>query len=129
VTVNTTARKLTATDASGLDGLELFYNGTADASGITINVTNGLASNLFSILDDLLDATTGVVQNDINSLTDQNETANDRVTAMQDRLAIQKQILTDKFNAMEVALAKNKQIQDSITQIFDSLFQSQNQKN
>lgn len=129
VTVNTTARTITATDATGADGLQVFYNGTADLSGVTINVTNGLGSELYSTLDSLLDSTTGVVQNDINSLTDQNKTANDRVTAMQDRLAIEKQTLTDKFNAMEVALAKNQQIQDSITQIFNSLYYNQNQKN
>jgi flagellar capping protein FliD len=94
-------------------------------NGVQIDFTAGLGAQLFFALDQMLDATTGVVEGDISALQDQNEFTEDRITAMLERLEIQRQTLTDKFIALEVALARAEQLRETIEQTFDALFASQ----
>ncbi|MGB8275117.1 MAG: flagellar filament capping protein FliD [Alphaproteobacteria bacterium] len=124
-TVTASGRSLTVTSGSTAEGLQVFYNGTSDVSGVQLGITVGLGTQLWSALNNMLDTTTGVVQTDIQSLTDQNKLADDRKQSILDRLAIQRQSLTDKFIAMETALAKAQTLRDSITQTFDALSNSQ----
>lgn len=113
--------QLTATSTSGASGLQLLYTGTAALSGASLNFTTGLASDMYFDIDNMLDTTTGTVENEIDTLTSQNEIAQDRIDDILERLAIQRQNLLDRFIAMELAIATSNRILESITQITKGL--------
>ena len=69
----------------------------------------------------ILDSTTGSIQNEIDSLTDRNETSADRIDQMLTRLEIQRKNLLDRFIVMETALATMERIMDSMRQTFAAL--------
>ena len=103
VTVN--GRILTAGDQTGANGLQLFYSGDSDLSGVQIDFTIGLGARLFFELDSLLDPTNGLVEGEIDSLEDQNALAQDRVDQMLERLDRERVRLTERFNRLEATLA------------------------
>ncbi|MCH7542241.1 MAG: flagellar filament capping protein FliD, partial [Proteobacteria bacterium] len=117
---------LTATDQTGAGGLKLLYTGTDDVNGVTLNYTIGLGAQLFHALDTMLNVTTGSVENEIDSLDDQNHQTQERIDQMLARLEQQRQFLINRFIAMETALITMNRILDSMRQSFDSLtaFQS-----
>ena len=117
---------LTATDQTGAGGLKLLYTGTDDVNGVTLNYTIGLGAQLFHALDTMLNVTTGSVENEIDSLDDQNHQTQVRIDQMLARLEQQRQFLINRFIAMETALITMNRILDSMRQSFDSLtaFQS-----
>jgi hypothetical protein len=119
VTVN--GNSLAATSTTGAEGLQLFYNGNGDMSGITLDYTVGLGATLYFTLDDMM-TTDGLLDSEIDLLTEQNEVAEDRITDMETRIEIQRQTLLAKFIAMEVALATSQRILDSIKQTTDAMF-------
>lgn len=112
---------ITASDQTGANGLQLLYTGTTSASNITIDFTIGLGAQLFFEIDRLLDEVTGPLENEVNTLTDQNTLADARIAEMEARLVTQRERLLQQFTAMEVALAQLKSIQDSIKSQFDAL--------
>ncbi|MCH7711329.1 MAG: flagellar filament capping protein FliD, partial [Proteobacteria bacterium] len=100
---------------------KLLYTGTNDVDGVTLNYTVGIGAQLFHALDAMLNLTTGSVENEIDSLDDQNTKTQTRVKEMLARLEQQRQVLIDKFIAMETALIIMNRILDSIREGFDSL--------
>lgn len=125
-TVTIDGSVMTVTDQSGAQGLNLLYTGNAAASGISLNFTIGLGAQLFFAIDDMLDATSGTVTNEIESLKDQNQLAQDRITRIDERLAIQRQSLLARFLAMEQAIATMNSVLDSVRQITDAMFAGKN---
>jgi flagellar hook-associated protein 2 len=118
---------VTATNLTGADGLKLLYTGTDDVSGVTLNYTVGMGAQLFHALDTMLNVTTGSVENEIDSLDDQNTKTQERVIEMLARLEQKRQSLLQRFIAMETALISMNRILDSIKQGFDALRASQAQ--
>ena len=119
-------RVITATNATGAEGLKLFYAGPASVSGITLNFTQGLASDIFFALDDALDLVDGSVQGEVASLQGQNLIAQDRIDSIDARLAIQRQSLTARFVSAELAISQMQTLQDSIKQTFDAFTKNGN---
>ena len=117
---------LTATSTTGAEGLRFFYSGAGNSSGIQLDYTVGLGTNMFFEIDQLLDDQTGLIQAEIDSLDDQNETAQSRVAGMLERLEYQREQLLARFYAMEVALASMNNLLESIRQTFDALTNSKN---
>jgi flagellar capping protein FliD len=115
---------ITATSATGAEGLILLYTGTASASDISLDYTTGIASQFLFDTERMLDPTTGTIQNEINSLTDRNEASEDRIEQMLVRLEIQRQDLIEQYIAMETALATMESILDSMRQTFSALSDS-----
>ncbi len=72
-------------------------------------------------LGELLDVTTGIVDGEIDELTDQNTLNNERITEMLDRLEIQRQNLLERYIAMEIAISSANSIMDSLRQTTDQL--------
>src|SRR3546814_6058208 len=70
---------ITLTDATVAEGLQLFYSGNTDLSGIQIDFTVGLAADLFAEVDALVDTATGSIEGEIDALTDQNQIAQERI--------------------------------------------------
>src|SRR5690606_18865647 len=113
---------ITLTDATGAEGLQLFYSGNSDASGIQINFTVGLAADLFAEVDAMVDTVTGSIEGEIDTLTDQNEIAQERIGEMIRRLDYQRTQLTSRFIAMETALSTMNRILESIKQTTDAWY-------
>jgi flagellar capping protein FliD len=117
---------ITVTDETGAEGMVLFYSGTTNLSGVTLNVTVGAAQQMFGELEDVLDTTDGSIQAEIDSLTDQNEFNQDRVDEMLARLDYQREQLTQRFIALETSLATMQRILDGIKQQTDAWQQARN---
>ncbi len=116
---------LTATSATSANGLRILYTGNKDASSIQLDFTVGVASRLYFKVDDILDETTGTVENEIEALSDQNTFNQERIDAMLDRLARMRESLLARFIAMESALASMNSLLDQIRQGFEALNNSQ----
>ncbi|QEX23553.1 hypothetical protein FRZ61_34910 [Hypericibacter adhaerens] len=117
---------ITATNATGANGLKLFYSGTGDLSNVQINFTVGAAAQMFFDLQSALDATSGSIQTETNALTDQNTQTQTRVDSMLSQIDAQKQLLTERFTNMETQLARMQSILDSIKQTTDAWSQNNN---
>ncbi|MEQ8388351.1 MAG: flagellar filament capping protein FliD [Alphaproteobacteria bacterium] len=123
VTIN--GMSVTATNATGADGLRLFYSGAGAASGVDLDYTIGLGSDLFFDLEQLL-GSDGALRSEIDSIEGQNEVANERIANMLTRLEIQRATLTDQYIAMEAALSRLENLRESIRQLTDSLNNNNN---
>jgi flagellar hook-associated protein 2 len=123
VTVN--GMVLTATSATGAQGLQIHYNGTSAASGINLDFTLGLGSSLWGITDRALDSVDGSIQTEINGLSTRNTDSNDRITRLQANIDAQRASLLARFQAMESALATMNNIMSTLTQSFTALNNSQ----
>jgi len=86
-----------------------------------LDLTVGIGAQMYFKLGELLDVTTGVVDAEIDELTDQNTLNNERITEMLDRLEIQRQNLLERYIAMETAISSANNIMDSLKQTTDSL--------
>lgn len=113
---------ITFTDATGAEGLQVYYSGNSDATGIQIDFTVGLAAEMFADVDGMIDSTSGSIQGEIDALTDQNTQAEERIEGMLRRLEYQREQLTSRFIAMETALSTMNRILDSIKQTTDSWY-------
>jgi len=109
-------RTLTVTDAGGATGLKLFYAGEAGVSGIGIDVTQGLAADLFFDVDSFVSLTDGALQSAIAALEGENVVAERRIDEIDARLDIQRDSLTRRFVAMEVALQSLARIREQLEQ-------------
>jgi flagellar hook-associated protein 2 len=117
---------ITATDATGANGLKLFYSGSGNLSNVSINFTVGAATQMFFDLQAALDATSGSIQSEVDALTDQNTQTQTRVDSMLASIDYQKTLLTEKFTNMETQLARMQSILDSIKQTTDAWSQNKN---
>lgn len=112
---------ITATNATGANGLKLFYNGTGDANNIQVDFTVGLAAQMSFALDNFLETTTGTIEADVHGLEDQNTHNSDRIDTLTALLNSQSNILIQKFINMETALARAATLQTTLTTMFDAL--------
>ena len=123
--VTVSGNQVTATDQTGANGLQVFYNGNTDLAGSTLNYTVGVGAEFNFAIDDML-ATNGLVDSQTDLLDNQNEVANDRIGEMQTRLDIERQTLLSKFQHMETSLATMNNILDSIKQSMNAMFGNSN---
>lgn len=114
---------LTMTSLTGAEGLRVLYTGNTDASGIQLDYTVGIGSQMYFTVDDMLDETTGVLENEIEALDDQNTFTQERIDQLLARLERQRISLLDRFIAMETALSTMNSLLDQIRQTFDVLTQ------
>lgn len=113
-------KTITVTDATGANGLKLFYAGTSDLSGVDIDFTVGIGAQLFFAIEGVLDETTGSIQGEIDTFTDQNELSETRIEEMLRRLDYQRETLTASYQRMELAITSMNRILDSIKQTFEA---------
>lgn len=116
----------TATNQTTANGLKLFYSGNADLSNVQVNYTVGVAAQMFFAANSLSDTTSGAIEGEINTLTDQNKVSQGRIDSMTLRLNLERQRLTKQFIAAETALASLANIRNSLSQISASVFSSKN---
>lgn len=104
------------------EGLQLFQSGLNFTIAVQLDFTVGVGTSLFFETDQMLDPTTGVVDAEIDQLTDQNTLSQSRVDEMLERLEIRRQNLLERFIKMEVAIARANSIMASIKNMTDAFF-------
>ena len=98
------------------------YGGINLSSAIQLDFTLGIGAQMFNKIEALLDSTTGIVETEIDTLTDTNELSESRIEEMLVRLDIQRQDLLQRFIRMETSMATAQRILDSIRQTTEALF-------
>jgi flagellar hook-associated protein 2 len=93
------------------EGMSLAYTrDTSDAGAaaqdIDITTTTGIAERLYQRLDDYINAGDGLITQEIQSLSAQNEDHSDKILALEDRLSLYQARLIEKYSAMEQAVAQ-----------------------
>ena len=119
--VTVSGRTLTATNATGAEGMTLLFTGTATAAGITLSHTAGVGKDLFFDIETMLTPVTGSVGSEISSFEQQNTTKQERLDRLLERLAFDRDQIIQRFIVMETALASLAQTQSFLTQFTDSL--------
>ena len=125
-TVSISGQILTVKSTSAAEGLQVFYDGAGNKSGITLNFTTGVASSMFSTLDSMLDSVTGTIQNEIDTMADQNEQHQTRIDEMLVRLETLRDSLTARFVRAETAMASAENLLESIRQTTEALISNNN---
>jgi flagellar capping protein FliD len=74
----------------------------------------------------MLKAQSGLIDSNVNTITNQNEQNQKRVDDMELRLERTRQLLLTQFINMETALARSQNLSDSITRTFEAMFQNKN---
>lgn len=111
-------------NSGGAEGLRLFADGLTATTNVQLDYTAGVGPQMFFALEELLDNQTGVVETEIDNLTDRNEVNESRIEEMLTRLEIKRQDLLERFLRMETTLATANRIMDSIKQTTDAMFAS-----
>jgi flagellar hook-associated protein 2 len=124
--VTVSGRTLTATDATGAEGLTMLFSGDATTSGISLNYTTGIGKQMFFDVESMVEPTTGAVASEITSLEDQNDSKQDRLDRILERLSFERDKLIDRFIAMETALATMAQTKNFLSQFTDALANNKN---
>ncbi len=110
--------------AGGAKGLQLLYTGTASASGIQLDLSVGIGAKLYAAVGTLVDDSSGLIANEVDSLQGQNDLGQDRIERMQARLDREHDRLLARFAAMETALTTMNQLLESLRQQTDAAFGS-----
>ncbi|MGD9536943.1 MAG: flagellar filament capping protein FliD [Alphaproteobacteria bacterium] len=120
--VTLSGRTITVTDASGAEGLRLFYNGTGSESAIDLNFTVGLAARLNAVIDRFVNSTDGTIQSELSAIQSQSEVAQARIDELDRRLALLRVSLTERFIAMETAVTTMNRLLESLRAQFNAMF-------
>jgi flagellar hook-associated protein 2 len=103
-------------------GLKLLFTGAAPVSGVQIDLSIGLGTQIYHAADALADETGGLIASEIDSLEGQNELGTARIERLEERLERERERLLDRFIAMETALATMNRLLDSLRQQIDASF-------
>src|SRR5690606_17562684 len=95
-------------------------------SDIKLDFSVGLGSQMFFEMDNLLNAESGQVATELDSLTTSNAQRQTRVEEMTVRLDLQREVLLAKYIAMETALTSMNQTIENLSQMTESTFSKDN---
>jgi flagellar hook-associated protein 2 len=101
------------------EGMAMAYTrDTADAAApakdIIITTTTGIAERLYQRLEDYANAGDGLITEEVNRLSAQNEKTVDKIASLESRLAIYQNLLIEKYAAMEQAIARAQAMADQL---------------
>lgn len=100
------------------EGLQVMYTGTASGSIGTLTFTKGVSSAITQLVTTYTDGINGLLTASDNTLTDQIDTFDQRITDLQARLVDKQTELKTKFARMEQALAELQSQSSRISQGF-----------
>lgn len=95
---------LTGTEGSAYEGLTLVYTGTTSKS-ITVSTSQGIADQLYSDVNAVSDEDDGSLATLIDSLEDQNDDLNEKISALEDSTSSYKSTLTTLYASIASKLA------------------------
>jgi len=96
---------LTAPSSSVLAGMELVYATNADATGITVNLSQGVADQLNNSITGTLASNTGSLAQDELAIQTKNTTINKQITSITTQVATTRAQLLQQFSALETAIS------------------------
>ena len=67
----------------GAEGLQLLYTGSGAASGIQLDLSVGIGAQLDGAVDSLVDETSGLLANEIDTLEGQNDLGQERIDRLE----------------------------------------------
>jgi flagellar hook-associated protein 2 len=108
--------------SGGAKGLQMLYTGTSSASGIQLDLSVGVGAKLYNAVGGLVDDSTGLVTNEVNNLTSQNDLGQERIDRLQARLDHEHDQLLARFAAMETAVTTMNQLLESLKQQTSAAF-------
>jgi flagellar hook-associated protein 2 len=108
--------------AGPAQGLKLLFTGAAPVSGVQIDLSIGLGTQIYHAADALADQTSGLIGGEIDSLEGQNELGTARIERLEEWLERERERLLERFVAMETALATMNRLLDSLRQQIDASF-------
>src|SRR5579875_643649 len=117
---------ITATSATGANGLQLFYSGNTNLSNVQVNFTVGVAAQLFFVLQSATDPATGSIQNEINGIQTQDTQLQNNISQQQQLLSVYQQSLTQEFNNAETTISNLKDVQATVLQLLNSTSNNNN---
>lgn len=103
-------------------GLKLLYTGETSTSGVQLDLSIGLAAQVYDAVDALADETGGLIAGEMESLESQNELSTARMERLEERLERERERLLERFIAMETALATMNRLLESLRQQIDASF-------
>ena len=106
---------LTGPAGSGLEGLNVLFTDTADAT-VTMNLTQGLGDRFYNLLDDALDEDSGLVATEVTSLNERNDRLQEDIDRIDVMVEAFRNTLLERFSALEAALSSV----NSILQMLDA---------
>ena len=120
-TIEVKGKVLTVIDGPA-KGLKLLFSGDAPASGVQLDLSVGIGAKMFHAVDGMVDAVDGLFEGEIDSLSQQNTAAQERVDRMAERLERERERLLERFAAMEAALTSMNRLLDSLKNQIESAF-------
>jgi flagellar capping protein FliD len=106
---------------SVLEGLELIYSGSTDAT-INLDITQGIGDRLWNALDGVLDDDNGMLTLEEAGIDDRNSRIESEITRIDEIVERYREQLLEKFSALERALASI----NTILQSLDAQSRAQN---
>jgi flagellar hook-associated protein 2 len=106
---------LTGRADTPLEGLVLIYGNTNDAT-VNVNISQGIADRLYNNLDGIVKEDTGVLDTELQSLSDKDERSQTRIDLIDEQLARYRDQLLSQFSALERAINSA----NTILQILDA---------
>ncbi len=123
VYLDVSGTKISGRDDTPLAGMTFLYTGDGSAQTISVNITQGIADNLYNTTTSYI-KDGGILDSEITNLNSSNDDYKDQITSLQDRLDAYTAQLQDKFDALESALSSV----NNILSFLDATQQAQNQK-
>ncbi len=112
-TLSSTAIILKGQNGTALEGLNMIYSNTTNAT-IHLTLSQGVGDRVFNAIDDLLDETTGAVAVASQKLIDDDTRYQKEIDKIDTSIETFRQKLLDKFAALEKALSQANSILQSI---------------
>lgn len=116
--------RLTGQDGTELQGLVMLYTDTVDDS-ITVNLSQGIGDRIYNALNTSLQAGTGIIDVEVDSLSARNTRLQEDIIRLNDRIESYKLRLLEQFSSLESALSQV----NSILQSLDALDSARQQNN
>jgi flagellar hook-associated protein 2 len=105
-------------------GLGFVYTGPTDsAAAVVVNMQPGVGAMLYFGLDAFTNANTGLIQQEISTLTDDNTQRQQRVTDLTARFAQERTALMTRYTNMESTLSQLSNVRNTLNQYSLSMMQ------
>lgn len=96
---------LTGADGSAYEGLKIVFTGDESAT-TTITISEGVADSLYDTLDDMCNASSGLIQNQLELIEEQNDNYEEKYDDIVDSVEDYQERLISQYAEIETAIAE-----------------------
>lgn len=109
--------RLVGAEGTIYEGLTLVYVGT-ESSTVNVSFSQGLADSLYNLLDSYANSTSGIIQDKINRLEDEDNLLQIKSDRIKERAEAYRERLIEKYSAMETAIASAESLLNQVQALF-----------